>query len=81
MKKLATTKFSALKNARSLESNVNVVSNGAVRNGIQNGVHAIRGTPSGSAAVAACSAPTGRPVCDGTPSMIAGRGKVDGGSV
>ncbi len=52
LKKLATTKFSALKNIRSAESNLNVVTNGAIRQGVQGGVHAVRGNPSGSSGAA-----------------------------
>jgi hypothetical protein len=42
LKKLTATKFSALKNVHSVESNVNGVSHGAVRHAAQGGVHALR---------------------------------------
>jgi hypothetical protein len=42
LKKLATTKFAILKNVRSVEGNVNVLSHGAVRHGVQGAAHALR---------------------------------------
>jgi hypothetical protein len=56
LKKLATTKSTALNNLRSFESNVNGVSHGAVRQAAQGGAHALRGqvfgAPSGSSGLA-----------------------------